>query len=526
MRAAPARRTLLLAGLVVAAGIASVGVCAGLLGGGPPLPVTEVLVLAPLVLAAIACCSVRACRAATVVFVAAADFAALAVAVDLGLLLMLLVLGRVPAGTQRDLVDAALLGVLLVAVLSGPLGRRAGRSARAALRGVRRTPDELLAEFADQSGPDTRVEEQLRRLAESMRRDGDLSAVRIWSFGDAGSGGQDAGPGHSVVVPAARGDGGAALRFDPDELELLGRVGVAGNGWLREWLPRMVSPSDGPAPQLRIAPAVHGGRTLGLLLVERPADAVAFSAADERMLAEVARRLGIVLRNRALDEALQATLADLRRSNAALQASRTRLVTTADAERRRIERDLHDGAQQHLVALAVGLRLLRDVPPGAGPDLALLDELDTGIRDAVRTLRELAHGIYPPLLRDAGLVTALRAAAKRSPLAVTVTDTGGVGELPEPVQSAVYFCCVEALQNAAKHAAGAAVVVTLGRDGSGALRFEVADDGPGFDIASAGSGTGLQNMSDRVGAIGGTVELRSTPGAGTVVAGRLPVAAV
>ena len=214
----------------------------------------------------------------------------------------------------------------------------------------------------------------------------------------------------------------APAPLNPAELGMLARTGVAGPGWLRLWVPRLLVGRGERGTvadrQLRFAPALHGGSVLALVVVERPVDGLPFTTADDRALAEVARRLAIVLRNRSLDEALQATLADLRRANADLQASRRRLVTTADAERKRIERDLHDGAQQHLVALAVGIRLVRDaLSSAAAPaDLELLDELDRGVRESIASLRDLAHGIYPPLLRDSGLGEALRAAAKRSPL--------------------------------------------------------------------------------------------------------------
>jgi len=511
------RRSLLLSGLVVAAGIASVGLCVGLLGGGPPLPVALALVAAPLVLAVAAGVSARACRASAVVLVAASDFAGLAVAVDLGLLLVLLVFGRVPVGMQVELVNPVLLGLLLVATLAGPLGRWAGRSARSVLSGVRRSPDELVADFGDRAGRGTPVPELLRQVAESMRRDWRLSTVEIWSGpdGDLASDVLHRG----VVVPAPLDD----VNVDPlrgPELEVLARAGVAGPGWLEMWLPRLRPAPDAGPRQLRLAPAVHGGRVLALVVIERPATATAFSAADERALAGVARRLGIALRNRALDDALAVTLADLQRSNTELQASRARLVTAGNAERRRIERDLHDGAQQHLVALAVGLRLLRDGLPPDWPDLELLDELDLAARESVRDLRDLAHGIYPPLLRDAGLAEALRVAAQRSPLAVTVHDRG-LGRLPEPVEVAVYFCCLEALQNAAKHAPGSSVTVTLD-GGDGSPTVTVTDDGPGFDPTTATAGGGSESMVDRIGAIGGTVALRSAPGHGTTVEVRLP----
>ena len=326
-----ARRSLLLSGAVVAAGIASVGLCVQLLGGGPSFGVALALTLAPLVLAVAAGFSARACRASTVVLVAASDFAGLAVAVDLGLILMLLVFGRTPVGIQHDLVNPALLGMLLVATLAWPLGRRAGRSTRAALSGIRRSPDELLADFADRAVRGTSVQELLRQLAESMRRDWRLSSVQIWSATDA-----DPAAGElfrTVVVPAPLDPVPDPPPLQAHELEMLARAGVAGRGWLRLWLLRLLPPPDEEESQLRFAPAVHAGRVLALIVVERPADAAAFSASDERALAEVVRRLAIVLRNRALDEALQSTLADLRRSNSELQASRARLVAAADAER-------------------------------------------------------------------------------------------------------------------------------------------------------------------------------------------------
>ncbi len=514
-----AARSLLASGVLVGLGIASVGVCVALLGGGPPFPVAVALSLAPVVLGALATTSVRARRAGTTVLVAAADFAGLAVAVDLGLLLMLLAFGRLPVGAQHDLVDPAMLGMLLVATLAGPLGRRMARTARAGLAGVRRSPDELLADVGDRARRSEPVAELLRPLAESMRRDWHLSGVRIWTGPEGRLGEGDLRC--ATIVPAPLDTAPAPIPLTAAERGLLARVGVAGPGWLKVWLPRLL-PREPDPPQMRFAPAVDGARVLALVVIERAADAAAFTAADERALAAVAARLAVELRSRALDEALQATLVDLRRSNAELQASRARLVAAATAERRRIERDLHDGAQQHLVALAVGLRLLRDGLSDASPDLELLDELDRGARDAVAALRDLAHGIYPPLLRDAGLAAALRAVGARGPMPVSV-----VADVPEraveAVEAAVYFCCLEALQNVAKYAEGATVTIQLVA-AEGELRFTVADDGPGFDPQAAVGGAGLQNMADRLGAVGGTLVIRSAPGAGTEVEGRAPMA--
>jgi signal transduction histidine kinase len=174
------------------------------------------------------------------------------------------------------------------------------------------------------------------------------------------------------------------------------------------------------------------------------------------------------------------------------------------------------------VALAVNLRLTRDLL-GDDPETAaeMLDELAGSVKETIAELRNLAHGIYPPLLVDSGLPEALRAAAGRSPLNVGVV-TEGVGRYPTEIEAAVYFCVLEALQNAAKHAPEANVTVKV-EESPGRLSFEVLDDGPGFDVATKGRGQGFTNMSDRVGAYGGVVTWDSTPGKGTCIAGEVPV---
>jgi signal transduction histidine kinase len=205
-----------------------------------------------------------------------------------------------------------------------------------------------------------------------------------------------------------------------------------------------------------------------------------------------------------------------------LRASRARIVAAADAERRRIERNLHDGVQQHLVALAVNLRLARSGLDGdPGDSAAILDQLAGDVRTAIEDLRDLAHGIYPPLLRDSGLAAALQAPASRSPLRVEVV-ADGVGRHPPELEAAIYFCCLEALQNAAKHAPGASVNVRLWEQ-EGELRFEVADDGPGLAPDGAAAGQGLVNMRDRIAAVGGVVGWESAPGQGMQVYGSVPV---
>jgi signal transduction histidine kinase len=205
-----------------------------------------------------------------------------------------------------------------------------------------------------------------------------------------------------------------------------------------------------------------------------------------------------------------------------LRASRARILGAADDERRRIERDLHDGGQQHLVALRIRLELAEEVM-GQDPARArsLLHRLGGDIDAAIEELRSLAAGVYPPLLAARGLSDAIRSAALRSPIPASVAVDGD-DRYSEEIETAAYFCCIEALQNVAKHALDASSVsVSLHRNGD--LRFEVRDDGAGFEVEDGGTGQGLMNMRDRMAAVGGRLEIRSSPGAGTEVVGRIPV---
>jgi signal transduction histidine kinase len=202
-----------------------------------------------------------------------------------------------------------------------------------------------------------------------------------------------------------------------------------------------------------------------------------------------------------------------------LRASRERIVAAADEERRRVERNIHDGAQQLLVLSQLKVGMLERDPGNA----ELVAEIRADLERALSELRDLAHGLYPPLLEAEGLVGALREAANRAGLPTSV-DCDGAGRYRPEVEAAIYFCCLEALQNAGKHAGeGASATISL-RHEEGSLRFEVADDGAGFHASNNGSGRGLQNMRDRIGALGGTVRIESAPGGGTTVAGQIPVA--
>jgi signal transduction histidine kinase len=281
---------------------------------------------------------------------------------------------------------------------------------------------------------------------------------------------------------------------------------------------------DGRADQLvRVAPIAHLGDLLGLIVVVRPGDAGAYGDDDDQLLAGLARQVGLALHNVRLDSALQESLAQLRRRNAELAASRARVVAAADESRRRIERNLHDGAQQHLVALAVKLGLAGAVLDDRAVAEELLGELRTDVQAAIKELRELAHGIYPPLLRERGLPEALATAATRCPLPVQ-TDVELGRRYPQEAETAVYFCCLEALQNAGKHAGPEATVLLELTGDDAALRFTVSDDGRGFDPELVEKSAGFVNMADRLGAIGGELAVRSAPGGGTTVSGTVPAA--
>jgi signal transduction histidine kinase len=213
----------------------------------------------------------------------------------------------------------------------------------------------------------------------------------------------------------------------------------------------------------------------------------------------------------------------LRRKADELQASRARIVAAADAERRRIERDLHDGAQQHLTSVAVKLLLAAKL---AGEDsglASLLAEIGAEVRDTAQELRNLAHGIHPPLLLENGLPAALSAAARRSTLPTTVR-AASLRRYPADVEAAVYFCCLEALQNACKHAGPKARLCLRVQDDAGTLTFDVTDDGAGFDSQGSGLGAGFLNTADRLGALAGSLRVESAPGRGTRVTGTVPLA--
>ncbi len=259
----------------------------------------------------------------------------------------------------------------------------------------------------------------------------------------------------------------------------------------------------------------HQGALLGALSVtKRPGEQL--TPVEEKLVGDLAAQAGLVLKNVGLTSDLQARLDELR-------ASRQRLVTVQDEERRRLERNLHDHAQQHLVALKVKLGLV-EMLASRDPEKAkaTITQLKVDADEALETLRDLARGIYPPLLADKGLVVALESQVRKATVPVTV-EAEAVERYPQDIEAAVYFCCLEAIQNVQKYAAASSAVIRLRGDGE-RLHFSVTDDGSGFDTATMKRGSGTTNVADRLDALGGTVELQSAPGQGTTISGWLPVA--
>jgi signal transduction histidine kinase len=248
------------------------------------------------------------------------------------------------------------------------------------------------------------------------------------------------------------------------------------------------------------------GELLGALSVVMPPNDP-MNPSKERLIRDLASQAGLVLRNVRLIEELR--------------ESRRRIVAAQDERAQKLERDIHDGAQQQLVALTVKLRLAEQLTDrDAARAKELLAQLQNETTDALENLRDLARGIYPPLLAEMGLPTALEGQARKSPVPVEV-EAAGIGRYEQDIEAAVYFCVLEALQNIAKYAVADRARVQL-IEANGDLTFRVRDEGIGFD-PSTKTGSGIRNMRDRIEAVGGVVRIESAHGSGTTVDGRVPI---
>jgi signal transduction histidine kinase len=366
--------------------------------------------------------------------------------------------GTIVGGSNTFL---AAVAAALVALVFHPVRRWAQHLANRLVHGERATPYEVLSGFSERLAETYSIDDVLPRTARVLAE---------------GLGAQD-------VAIVLRDDG------------------------RRETVARWPANTDGRRQDARPFEVRHQGELLGEIAVSMP-PGEPLDAAREKLVRDVAAQAGLMLRNVSL-------VADLR-------ASRARLVAAQDEERRRLERNIHDGAQQQLVALTVKLRLA-DTLVGKDDAAAheMLGELARETNEALEDLRDLARGIYPPLLADQGLTAALESHARRVPVPVAI-ETDSVGRYAQEIEAAVYFSCLEALQNVAKYAEATEAIVRLGQD-DGSLTFEVVDDGVGFDPAAAPRGTGLQGIADRLAALGGELSVRSAPGNGTTVAGVVPV---
>ena len=381
--------------------------------------------------------------------------------------------GAVASGRESSV--SLFVIALVLGLAFRPVARFARRIADRIVYGNRATPYEVLTEFSERVGDAYATDDVLQRMAQILGQGVGASSARVWL--------QVA----RQLRPVSSWPAGEGL---PAPLPCNGDA-----------LPPM-------APEIGFEVRERGS-LLGALSVEMPPNDP-MTPAKEKLVRDLASQAGLSLRNVQLVE-------DLR-------ASQRRIVSAQDEERRRLERNIHDGAQQQLVALTVKMRLARSLAPkDPAKTEAMLDQMEGETQMALEDLRDLARGIYPPLLADKGLPAALEAQGRKSGLPVSVSPDG-VGRYPQEVEAAVYFSVLEALQNVAKYAHASSVNVALSAV-NGSVHFDVCDDGTGFDPSNTGYGTGLQGISDRLSALGGSLSVESRPGAGTTISGEVPVRA-
>jgi signal transduction histidine kinase len=361
-----------------------------------------------------------------------------------------------------------IIATVVIAIAFQPLRRQLQRAANRIVYGRRATPYEVLSAFAqrvDAVDPDV-----LSQIARSLVEGTTASAA-------------------SVLL--RRGEGLTEMA-----------------SWSNE-------PGGKEAVQEQSSPIVHDGEELGILKLAIPSGQP-FPDPDRHLLDQVAAGLGLALRNLLLTEDLRARVEQLRES-------RKRIVTVQDHTRRRLERDLHDGAQQRLVALKIKIGIARTMAGAVGLDdvREVLDALRSDADFAIDAVRDFARGIYPPLLESDGLSAALTPHVRSSPIPTSL-EVSNIGRYSREIEATVYFCVLEGLQNAIRHSNATAIAVTL-EEVAGELSFSVRDDGTGFDPSELPTESGLINLVDRLDAIAGSLVVETAPGLGTTVVGRIPI---
>jgi signal transduction histidine kinase len=404
-------------------------------------------------------------------------------------------IGNLLGAASQPNLTLSIVATAVVAVAFQPVRDRVQRLANRLVYGKRATPYEVLSQFSERVAGVYSSEDVLPRMAGVLGDATGASRADIWiRLGDE-------------IVPAAswpatNGHISSPLKIDGQRLP--------------------------PVPGVnRIVPVRHQGELLGALSInKRPGEAL--TPVEEKLLTDLAAQAGLVMRNVRLTVELQARLRESSARAAELRAARQRLVAAGNVARSQLERNIQAATEPRLLSIAGRIAGARQLMQGdAAVAATVLNQLTAEANETLEQLRDLARGIYPPLLIDKGPVAALQAYLKKArvPVQLDTDREFATNRFDEQVEGAVYFCCVEALQNVAQHADAAPTVVWLSAI-DGRVKFSITDSGPGFEQENREPGPGLQTMTDRVRALGGSLEVRSARGAGTTVEGWIPAYAL
>jgi signal transduction histidine kinase len=404
-------------------------------------------------------------------------------------------IGNLLGAAGQPNLTLSIVATAVVAVAFQPVRDRVQRLANRLVYGKRATPYEVLSQFSERVAGVYSSDDVLPRMANVLGEATGASRADVWIR-----------LGNEIVPaaswPAANGHAAAPLRIEGQRLP--------------------------PVPSVsRMVPVRHQGELLGALSVNKRLGE-ALTPVEEKLLTDLAAQAGLVLRNVRLTVELQARLRESSARAAELRAARQRLVAAGNVARSQLERNIQAATEPRLLSIAGRIAGARRLMQGdAAVAASVLNQLTAEANETLELLRDLARGIYPPLLIEKGPVAALQAYLKKARVPVQLdTDREFVtNRFDEQVEGAVYFCCVEALQNVAQHADAAPTVVFLSAT-DGRVNFSITDSGPGFEQEHRQPGPGLQAMTDRVRALGGSLEVRSARGAGTSVEGWIPAHAL